>query len=199
MDTLNKDLAAIQFNQVVKQLEEYDTEAMVNIYNQYADAMRYERIRDNDEHIINDLYSNPYDALLATSYGDYNISDDYFYFHNGNLISFNHLTSENSPIDIEELAQWLISEDKLAEYDITVTTLDDMYNCILDSLEGADSLDYVISISEHLNLSVEDFDSNNESPADYENNIINDILNEINNYSYEQLNKLITDLNINYE
>ena len=192
MDILNKDLSDTQFNQVVKQLEEYDTEAMVNIYNQYADAIRYERIRDNDEHTINDLYSNPYDALLATSYGDYNISDDYFYSHNGNLISFNYLNCENSPIDIEELATWLISEDKLAEYDITVTTLEDILASIEDNISDDDNkLD---KLFEYLNIPryYQCFDGRDTDK-------VSEAMNEINNYSYEQLNKLITDLNINYE
>ena len=54
MKTLNT-LAAVQLSQVIEHLEDYATEAMVNIYNQYADAMSYEHINDNDEQTINEL------------------------------------------------------------------------------------------------------------------------------------------------
>ena len=153
MKTLNT-LAAVQLSQVIEQLEDYAAEAMVNIYNQYADAMSYEHINDNDEQTINELYSNPYDALLAASYGDYKFSDDYFYFHNSNLISFNDLTCDNCPIYISELAQWLISEDKLADYDITVTTLDDMLASIEDNITDDENLLY--KLCDYLSISYKD-------------------------------------------
>lgn len=84
------------------------------------------------------------------------------------MSTFTSLDSDNSPIDIEELAQWIVDNELFNDYHIEVTTLDDMYNCILDNLEDANSLDDIIDVAEYLELPVDEFDSNNESPADYE-------------------------------
>ena len=174
MKNTNKDLAAIKLNQVIEQLEGYDTEVMVNIYNQYADAMRYERINDNDEHTINDLYSSPYDALLAASYGDYNPNHDYFVYDGyNNLSSFNFADDDNSPIDISELAQWLINEDKLSEYSITVTTIEDMLASIEDSISDDEHM--LHSLMDYLNIGY-DIDKVSLLGADYETSLIGDCM-----------------------
>lgn len=49
-----------------------------------------------DEDTINELFSNPWDALRATHFGDTNFTDDYFHF--------------NVYGNIETLSDWKIDE-----------------------------------------------------------------------------------------
>ena len=186
MTTLNKDLAAVQLSQVIEQLKEMSDSSLQVCHNNYCSSLGYEdEIYDNDEYNINEHFNTPFDALLALEH--YNLSDDYFYFHNGNLISFNYLSSEDNPITFSELAQWLISEDKLADYDITVTTLDDMLASIEDNI--SDDSVMLNKLAEHLAVEVD-----NDS---YEDNVY-DVMTELNNYTYEQIQEIITMLSINY-
>ena len=181
MKTLNTNtLAQLQISQVIEHFNQSATSDLIEVYNEYASNNGYERVYDNDELILDDMFTSHFDAIRAAFYGDYNPSHAYFTFNGyGNLQSFEYLDCDNSPIDIEELAQWIIDNELYNDYDIEVTTLEDMYDCILDNLEDASSLDEIINLAEHLGLPVEDFDSDNESPADYENNIISDITNHI--------------------
>ena len=156
MKTLNKDLSAIQhtlesvqLNQAIEQLKEMSDSSLQVCHNNYCIELCYEdEIYDNDEYNINEHFNTPFEALSALEH--YNLSDDYFYFHNGNLISFNYLTGEDSPITFSELAQWLIDEDKLAEYDITVVTLDDKYNIVLDHINDIDSVSSIQPLLSYL-------------------------------------------------
>ena len=199
MKTLNKGLAAIQLNQVIEQLEQYDTEAMVNIYNQYADAMRYERINDNDEHTINELYSSPYDALLAASYGNYNPNHDSFTFDGyNNLSSFNFTDDDNSPIDISELAEWINNNELYNNFDITVTTLEDMLASIQDNISDAENM--LSKLADYLgqSLHTEQLEQlkTNDGYYDY---LVEHFMSELYDYSYNDLNNIINHLGINYQ
>ena len=73
------------------------TQDKVNLLNEYYDAVNYmdDRIYDFDEDTINELFSNPWDALRATHFGDINFTHEYFRFYNGN---------------IETLSDWKIDE-----------------------------------------------------------------------------------------
>ena len=187
MKTLNKDLAAIQLNQVIEQLEEMSDSSLQVCHNNYCIELGYEdEVFDNDEYNINEHFNTPFEVLLSIQH--YNLSDDYFYFHNGNLISFNYLTGEDSPITFSDLAQWLISEDKLADYDITVTTVDDMLASIEDNISDDENM--LNKLGSFLMV-----DLDNDS---YEDNVY-DVMIELNNYSYEQIQEITTMLGINYE
>lgn len=184
LNTLNNTvtLTQVQLSQVIEQLEQLLFCDLVMTYNNMAENNHYERIFENDECNLNNIFLTPYDAIRQTNHDGYNENDDYFVFNGyGHACSFSYqlVQDENCPIDIEEIAQWIVDNDSYSEYDIEVTTSDDMYNAILDNLEDASSLDDIVSVAEYLGLTVEDFDSNNESPADYENSIINDIMNHI--------------------
>ena len=64
-----------------------------NEQNGYTDDMIY----PFDDHTMNELFSNPWDALRAAHFGDINFSHDYFRFNGyGNL---------------ETLSDWQIDED----------------------------------------------------------------------------------------
>ena len=119
MNISNKDLAALQISQVIEQLKEMSDSSLQACHNDYCNSLGYEdEISNNDKYNIDEHFSTPFEVLLSIQH--YNLSDDYFYFHNGNLISFNYLTGEDSPITFSELAEWLINEDKLADYDINL-------------------------------------------------------------------------------
>ena len=187
MTTLNKDLAAVQLSQVIEQLKEMSDSSLQVCHNNYCSSLGYEdEIYDNDEYNINEHFSTPFEALLSLKH--YNLSDDYFYFHNGNLISFNYLSSEDSPITFSELAQWLISEDKLSEYDIAVTTLDDMLASIEDNIT-----DDSVMLNKLGNFLMVDLDNDS-----YEDNVY-DVMTELSNYTYEQIQEIINMLGINYQ
>ena len=187
MKTLNKDLAASQLSQVIEQLKEMSDSGLQVCHNNYCSSLGYEdEVFDNDEYSINEHFNTPFEVLLSVQH--YNLSDDYFYFHNGNLISFNYLTEEDSPITFSELAQWLIDEDKLSDYDITVMTLDDMLASIEDNISDDSTMLNKLGNFIAVNL-------DNDS---YEDNVY-DVMAEINNYSYEQIQEIITMLGINYQ
>ena len=191
MTTLNKDLAAVQLSQVIEQLEQLLFCDLVMTYNDYASANHYELIHDNDEENINNLFDTPYDAAQAAVYGKYNPSDDYVTLDGySNAISFSYhpIQDDNCPIDISELAQWLISEDKLAGYDIEVTTLDDMLASIEDNIS-----DDNVMLNKLGNFLMVDLDNDS-----YEDNVY-DVMIELNNYSYVQIQEIITMLGINYQ
>lgn len=191
MKTSNKDLAAIQLNQVIEQLKEMSDSDLQVCHNNYCIELCYEdEIYDNDEYNINEHFNTPFDALSALEH--YNLSDNYFYFHNGNLISFNYLTGEDSPITFSELAQWLISEDKLSEYDISVVTLDDMLASIEDNITDDEALLNTVCQYLHMNH----ITLGNDYSFDEKVNIVMEL---ISGFNYEQLDKLIMDLNINYQ
>ena len=123
MKNTNNTLADIQLNQVIEQLKEDDS-LLMQAYCDYSAENGCDSVYDNDDDSINMLFPNASDAIRSAFFGDYNHSHAYFTFNGyGNLQSFEYLDSDSSPIDIGELAQWLIDEDKLSGYDITVTTL----------------------------------------------------------------------------
>ena len=189
MTTLNKDLAAVQLSQVIEVITDMDNDDTISIYNDYADSNGYELIFNNDEHTINDLFSSPYDAIRQTNNKDYNDNDEYFTFNGyGHAVSFDYRLSDNSPIDIEGLAQWLINENKLADYNIEVTTLDDMLASIEDNITDNEALTF--KLADYIN---EDYD---------EDDAVSDIAQwcvvTLYDYDYNQLSDIINHLGIDY-
>ena len=176
MTTLNKDLSAIQLSQVIEQLNNLADYDIIAIHNEYCEANNdsYSHITDNDDEAIDSMFNTPSEAIRAASFGDYNHSHDYFILNGyGNLVSFNYVSDDNCPIDISELAEWLISEDKLSDYDITVTTLDDKYNIILDHINDIDSVSSIQSLLSYLSV---DFIYTNEWLSLSENNTIDNYI-----------------------
>ena len=197
MKTLNT-LASIQLSQVIEQLDNHDTESLISIYNDYADMNKYERINDNDEHTINDLYSSPYDALLAASYGDYNPNHDYFIYDGyNNLSSFNYADDDNSPIDFDELAQWIVNNELYNDYNFDVTTLDDMLASIEDNI--TDNGYKLSKLADYLgqSLGTEQIEQLKKDD-DYYDYLVSNFMSEISDYSYDDLYDLINTVGINY-
>ena len=193
MKTSNKELASIQLNQVIEQLKEMNISDIVNIYNDYADMNRYEIVYNNDEDTINELFDSPWSAISLSNHDGYRDYDDYFTYNGYRLMSsFNCIDDENSPIDIEELAQWLINEDKLADYDISVTTLDDMLASIGDNISDDENLLNKVLHYIHLNpITV-----GNEHSFDEKVNVAMEV---VSSFNYEKLNDTINHLGIDYQ
>lgn len=195
MKTLNKDLAAIQLSQVIEQLKQDDSN-LLQAYSEYSAENGYDSVYDNDDDSINRMFENTHDALRAAFYGDYNPSHAYFTFNGyGNLQSFEYLDSDSSPIDVEELAQWLINEDKLSEYDITVTTLDDMLASIEDNItDNSELLKTAINY-----LGVSTMIKGDDKVTDYNQYLIDSVMDEIRYTDYENIKSVIDRLDINYQ
>ena len=196
MKTLNKELVAIQLNQVIEVITDMDNDDTISIYNDYANCNGYELIFNNDEHTINDLFLTPYDAIIQTNNKDYNDNENYFTFNGyGHAVSFDYRLSDNSPIDIEELAQWLISEDKLADYNIEVTTLDDMLASIEDNItDDSDLLKTAINY-----LGVSTMIKGDDKVTDYNQYFIDRVMDEIRYTDYDNIKSVIDRLGINYQ
>lgn len=202
MKTSNKELDSIQLNQVIEQLKEMSDSDLQVCHNNYCIELCYEdEVYDNDEYNINEHFNTPFDVLLALEH--YNLSDDYFYFHNGNLISFNYLTGEDSPITFSDLAQWLINEDKLSDYDIEVVTIDDMLASIEDNINDIDSVGNIIRLLNYLDidyLSLTEWLTNDRNDIDsYIQNYIDFIIDIISSdMDYDTLVNLCDYFNIEY-
>lgn len=203
MKTLNKDLVA---NQVIEQLTDLADYELIAIHNDYCEVNNdsYSHIIDNDDEAVDSMFDSPSEAMRAARFGDYNHSHNYFILNGyANLVSFNYTSDDNSPIDISELAQWLINEDKLSEYDISVTTLDDMLASIEDNISDIDSVDNIIRLLNYLDidyLSLTEWLTNDRNDIDsYIQNYIDFIIEVISNdMEYDTLVNLCDYFNVEY-
>lgn len=191
-------IESLQLSQVTNQLNDYDTEAMVNIYNQYADANSYEHIYDNDEITINSMYDSPWTAVSLTNHDGYKDHQDYFTYNGyGHMISFDYLTDDNCPIDIDELAQWIVNNELYSDFDIEVTTLDDMLASIEDNISDDR---YILSkLADYLGQSLNPENVKLlKTDDDYHDSLVNDFVFELSDYSFSDLNDLINTVGIDY-
>ena len=185
-------LAQVQLNQVIEQLKQDDS-TLLQAYSEYASNNGYGSVCDNDDDSINMMFSDPHDAIRSAFYGDYNPSHAYFTLNGyGNLQSFEYLDDDNSPIHIEELAQWIVDNDSYNDYDIEVTTLDDMLASIEDNITDDEMV--LNRVCQYLRLN--HIPLGNDCSFDEKVNIVMEL---INGFNYGQLEKLIKDLNINYQ
>lgn len=203
MKTLNTNtLASIQLQQVIEHFNQSATSDLIEVYNEYASNNGYERVYDNDALILDDMFTSHYDALRAAFYGDYSLSHAYFTFDGyGNLQSFEYLDDDNSPIDIEELAQWIVDNELYNDYDMEVTTLNDMLASVEGSINDIDSVDNIINLLEYLDidyLSLTEWLTNERNSIDsYIQNYIGFIIEVINNDTdYDTLENLCDYFNI---
>ena len=195
MKNTNNTLAAIQLNQAIEQLKQDDS-ILMQAYSEYSAENGYNSVYYNYEYSINMMFENAYDALRAASY-DYDHSDAYFTFNEyGNLQSFEDLDSLSSPIDIGELAEWLIDEDKLGRYRITVTTLEDMLASIEDNITDDENMLY--KLCDYLSISYNDSSDIENLAGDCMYKLEGSVTDNTQDI-YERLINIINHLNINYQ
>ena len=194
----NTTLAAIQLSQVIEQLEQLLFCDLVMTYNDYAEVNHYERIFDNDEDNLNNIFLTPYDVIMQTNHKDYNENDDYFVFNGyGHAVSFSYqlVQDDNCPIDIEELAQWIVDNELFNDYDIEVTTLDDMLASIEDNITDDEHL-----LKTAINyLGVSTMTDEGARGMTYNDWLISEVMAKIRYTNYETIKGVIDRLGINYE
>ena len=196
MTTLNTNtLAQVQISQVIEQLKQ-DESLLLETYSEYASNNGYNSVDENDEDNINMLFANSHDAIRSAFYGDYNPSHAYFTFNGyGNLQSFEYLDDDNSPIDIEELAQWIVDNELYNDYDIEVTTLEDMLSAIEDNI--TDDIDMLYKLCDYLAITYNDSNDTENLIGDCMYKLDGTVTDETQGI-YEKLVDVINHLNIDY-
>lgn len=91
-------------------LGDYDTAALVRLYNEMAEPNNYTMILENTDDVLDELFGSPSDAIRAASGSDYNYAHDYLYY-DVYFESFDYWSDKNSPIDLDELADWFADHD----------------------------------------------------------------------------------------
>ena len=102
---------------------EMDEEDVLYIWNAYAyDCRPDDVIYENEEDVLNDLFSRPSDAIRAIYFGDYTFNDPWFYFNGyGNIQSvYSLIRDKNSIVYLSELADWLIEDERYENYDFEI-------------------------------------------------------------------------------
>lgn len=98
-----------QIKSIASILEELDSNILFNLWDEYCNEKNPEGyIYYNEEENINELfYDNPYEAIRATRFGEYDFADDYFVINTySNIISFNE-SELNQYIDFYRLAEYV--------------------------------------------------------------------------------------------
>lgn len=190
MKKSNKELASIQLSQTIEQLNGKSVGEVVSIYNDYAEDNSYEHVFYNDEDVINACFKTPYEVLEKISHGNYFLLDAYTYFNDsGQLVSFDYINDVTCPIDISELAEWLVGKDKLSDYDISVTILDDMIASIEDNITDDENLLY--KLCDYLNIK---YNMSNDVE-----NLTSHCMDYLYDSNYQDLNDIINHLSIDYK
>lgn len=107
---------------IVDGLQSAGDSLIVELWNEYCSECNCpdDTIFDNGESFFEENFSGSvFDAVRAVQYGDYNVAHDYVRFNGyANLESFNYADDDNSPVEIDSLADYLIEnkdEDELAD------------------------------------------------------------------------------------
>lgn len=98
---------------VINELPEDD---LLEIYNELVENAGYsdDRVYNNGESFLDEMFSSPSDAVAAVCYGDYKFTDDFVKFDGyANLQSGNYLTDlvdKDTFLDLLEEAEYNINE-----------------------------------------------------------------------------------------
>ena len=88
---------------------------IINLYNQYADRNRYTRI-DYTSEIDYLLTGGASKIISAIDMDNFNINDDYMVCHDlYGYQTFNYYDDDNSPVDLKEIADYIIRNDECLE------------------------------------------------------------------------------------
>lgn len=107
---------------IVDGLKNLDNASAVGLWNEYCSECNCpdDTILDNDDNFFEEHFEGRVtEAVRAALAGDYNFSHDYVRYNGyANLESFDCADDENSPVDFDSLADWLIEnkdESEIAE------------------------------------------------------------------------------------
>lgn len=114
--------------QLLEMAENRDRWDLVELWNTYCDENSYfeDRIQYNDIDEMEDYFDSIADFYHAMD--NYNEFDDFFIIDGyGCLQSFDKLTSTNSPVDFDSLAEWLLGDAlRCRQYDIEIDDDDEL-------------------------------------------------------------------------
>ena len=103
---------------------------MIDLWNEYCGDNGYydDRIEYFDEGVFNDLLSGktPYEIYQIIDNSDISFFDDYCHYDGYELNTFSDVYDS---IDIEDLVEWIIKEEK----DLCNSDIDELYNKLLNS------------------------------------------------------------------
>ena len=102
-------MARNQKDSIIGLLQNFENDILIKYWNEYCNSVgNDENIYSNDEWTVNEMFSNPYEALRACYYGEYNYTDYYFIIDcYGNLVSFGD-SDVHSHINFDDLADYFI-------------------------------------------------------------------------------------------
>lgn len=103
--------------EAIQDMAKNGKECLVTVWNEIcSEDNRPNYIYENDEDFFRENFSDPWEAVNATSCGNWSYNDPYVCFNGyNNLDSFYYLDDEKSPIYFPELAQYIIDNE---EYDL---------------------------------------------------------------------------------
>lgn len=107
-----------------------ELKSLVSEINGYNGSLDYLEVWENEEYVINELFTSPYEALKSVYYGYYNINDDLIKFNGyDNIESLNECEYED---ELKENIDDIV-EELLACY-IKIFISDELYNLIENAL-----------------------------------------------------------------
>lgn len=110
MTEVTKEMIMDALYDYISELSEENTLELWNAYCKDNEQMhRFIYLNDFDE--LDSVFKSPSEALYMAQYSPYHINDRYFtYSPFWGLMSFDFLTDENSPVVVDELVSYLMSQ-----------------------------------------------------------------------------------------
>lgn len=134
----------------------WSSEDIIRAWNNYcSDECMEDYIHDNDEYFFEEMFNKADEAVRAVCYGNYNYQHSYVVFNAyGNLNSFYYWEDENSPIDLNILAEYLIDNG-----DTDTAGIEDLDSDFIEKFAEENNVD-INEVEEIVNnyLEKEDFD-----------------------------------------
>lgn len=97
--------------EAVKELRgELGASALIDLYNNYAEANNYEQIYLNDEETLNNVFSNPVDAITHLG-KDYKVFHDWCMFDGYGYLQSTYYPEDEGWICPEDITRWLMRDD----------------------------------------------------------------------------------------
>lgn len=115
-------MAQNKFDTIVELIKNSDSSTIVNLWNEYCNEHSADDyIYENEESMLNEMFSSVDEALRAAYYGDYRYCDDFIMFNAyGNLVSFpDYISDVLEHIDVDNLADYIIENgsDMIDDWD----------------------------------------------------------------------------------
>ena len=115
---------------IIDTIDNMSDSEMIDLWNEYCNDNGYydDRIEYFDEGVFNDLMSGktPYEIYQIIDNSDISFFDDYCHYDGYELNTFSDVYDS---IDIENLVEWIIKEEK----DLCNSDIDELYNKLLNS------------------------------------------------------------------